>query len=905
MRSKVRLLALVVASVTGFAACVGGGSDLGPSIPKLPPGRYQLLVRNDSGAGVCNAFVAVAGLNAPAQPTRRSGRVDLYAMPTGRSLTVIDAQLATAGNGDALASLAFAADHSGYELPFVVYLPDLSPSAGAQVVAGVQPSTVTIDDSSTSGAIVTIPAGSAVSFGATATATVRTGGLAAAHIPPLAIAGASAVMTTDGAFVDPVDLVIDRDATISLPNDLGLAPGETAQLYRLDPSSGEWGDVGGGVVDSGGTCIESDPGAFARGGLYCFVREVGVTATLFGTTVLTTTYMNNTSTTVRRDVLVRAGQLTAVTDDNGNFMLTGVPVPDGPRDVDVEFTGGADLWPSAMSMSYSVGPGDSVDAGSIQVDMPPVTDYRLLLITRGEATPWGDLGAGITDGHTGGFGVTDSQARIDFPEVESGYMTFAHAALDPNSRQVFDTDGFLFVDNSHRNFDLRLFSDQRKWVTGNDGGTQCWFVDQASGAPIADAWISRLRNGTQESLDRTPRDQIARKDFGGNAEATISSQTESDGNTVVAAFTTRDVVTGRIEQPVPRADRQPLGEFESFAWASGTVPGTGDRFVLVTPPLRADTWLDAVFDDQSLTAATPVQLIPQVDGGDAFRLGVPHAGDVVGTFGTFGTSGTGTTTVDGFAFANDLLLDQASDNQLDLGAPIPFDTEYTITDAFVDRDTNIALSDFVPSVALHLGDGQAIDVARDIGGNLTVDGDDAQIRLPNLTGPLAGAHLLVALVGQANDGTVTRTQKSVVEIADASGATQSLLPVPEITVPAPGAQVSAGGFEVQFQLPVDAIYGFLRLVTDSGSEHHEWRALVPAGADSFQFRTLPAGPAVLVPGTWTLELTAAVLEPGSRAFDLSPFDAYDAVISRFFGIRRYPRAVVAESTVSFQVELVP
>ncbi|MCA8942606.1 MAG: hypothetical protein KDB80_08635, partial [Planctomycetes bacterium] len=162
-----------------LTGCTGEGSDIGPDLPNLPDASYRVLLRHADETDTNLLGVSSATVSIPARGVHatslRDGRVDLATRPSGRTVLSIDAPFASAVTGDQLVGYSVAVDAPGFdEAPFVCFLPDVSTSAGLALNPGVQGGS-TLDDSATSGAVVTIPPGSVVGTGTAMSVTMRTG----------------------------------------------------------------------------------------------------------------------------------------------------------------------------------------------------------------------------------------------------------------------------------------------------------------------------------------------------------------------------------------------------------------------------------------------------------------------------------------------------------------------------------------------------------------------------------------------------------------------------------------------------------------------------------------------------------------------------------------------------------
>ncbi len=165
-------------------ACEQSGSDIGPEVgPELANTDYRVLVHDDQGRGVSAAVVSITG-NAQTYASGRSGRAIVLSIPSGVRLITVDGTNASATDTDMLGTLTVAAvTPDGNELPYVFNLPDVSQSVALALSTGAQAMPSILDDSATSGVILTVPGGTTVTFGVAPSVSLRSGSLLAEHLP--------------------------------------------------------------------------------------------------------------------------------------------------------------------------------------------------------------------------------------------------------------------------------------------------------------------------------------------------------------------------------------------------------------------------------------------------------------------------------------------------------------------------------------------------------------------------------------------------------------------------------------------------------------------------------------------------------------------------------------------------
>jgi hypothetical protein len=877
-----------------LAACTGEGSDIGPTLPPLPAKVFRVLVQDAEARGVSSAGVTLPQVAGALGVTRREGIVDLPGDPRGAQLLLVDGTSAAAADGDDLGSLAirFDVDPLG-QMAFVVHLPDLAGSSGLGLGAGILQGPAVLDDAGWSGARLELDAGTAVDFGGPASAVLRSGALRSDRIPPLRLGGGQASLATRGIAIDPPEAGFVPAAALSLPNDLGLPAGADVDLFRLDPVDGTWSRTGAGTVGADAQMIRV-PAGVPGGGLYAAAVPAPDSARLLGRV------LRKGTTDPLFGLRVRAGQVTAVTDGAGRFVLDPVPVGDAGGNrapVRLSLGGGALVRPANEEFAFDVQPGGERDLGDIESTNVYAVTVRLQLIDRGRVAPRRAISLGDTVSGTGSRAWTDADGSWIFSGVEEGVFGFLSERIDDQEPdEIRVTEGLLFVSRGS-NRDIRSFYDLQDWA-GN-GDPLVWAIDPEFRGAVSGAFVFRNRGGGDEAVGLTRADQINRFDIRG-LEAIVTSETDLEGVQVRSAFSIQNVDSGRLEVPLPRASRRPLGAFERFGRVRGQYRGAGpDLRVRVTTPVTFDTWLRAVLDRRAFDAGVPVFSEPSRDGGREFELGVPDfGGDLVAT-STAAEPG-GTRLVD-LAFRGGLGVAPAADLPLDLGDPLAAATPFTAVGALRGRDPRIPAAAFVADLGVLLAGGEVIDVARELGANVRAAAEDLVVELPALAGPAAGAQHLAMLHGAVRDQGADLEQWSLVRFGGPSAAAQPLLMVPVVGSPAPGATLPVAGFEVRYTLPADALWGTIVLRSAAGEPLRRWEAVVSPLRDAQRIRQMPSGPAVLAAGSYTLEVTAYRATPASAPGVVD--GRYQGVIARYVGLGLSAYGVAAVSRVRLALTL--
>lgn len=896
------LAALAVAAL--FPACdAGRGSDIGPKIETEPEEDWRIVVADDAGRAVTAAFVTIRGMQEHAA-TNRSGRASIVAAPRGTRVVTVEGSQASATAADRLAGLSLAWPlPDGGELPFALFLPDTAPSATLTLSTGTQGSSSTLDDSATTGAIVTVAAGSSVGYGSAMSVVLRTGMLSAEHVPPgLPAPAAGLPLPTRAIFVDPVDVAFAPGASLSVPNDVQAAANTTLPLWFLDPATGVWTAAGSGTVNGAGTRIDA-PGAVARGGLYCFVAPIAAGAFVTGQVIDAAQPPLQLA-----GVLVRAGESTTRTLGNGNFTLGPIAATDaagGPRTVALRLTGGRSQRPVSLQRSLALQSG-TVDAGVLVLETGTVAEVKAQLVVKGKSDAFRTLRMSTDDGRTLGLSVTDATAQSRFEDQATG-LTFGMLSSRIKDRyRVFVARAVAELPPVRRQTLLQIFGSEVDWWSGRsqNGITTTYVVDRTGTGPARYVAVIRDSIPGQGFVGYTTDAGTLGADYGIQGQATASAITGADGVTVTGATTFADVDTDRIELPLERAARKPIGAFDRHGLYAGVLTGSGQpgRTFRVRSggPSTLQEWYEATLYGTDLGPATPKKVDPE-SGGSFYRVGVPAPqGDLAVVEGV---AGAGTFTVERAAVRKGLAPIQGGLVSLDLTLDLVADQGFLSPGSASGLDVRIPLSALRFDWGVQYADGLVVDVARGLSG-FVVNGADVSFPLPALGGTLAGARHVVAFGGSASAGGTTVTQKVFLPLDQAVNQQVTLLGIPEIQTPLPGATVDRNGFTVRWVVPFPALYVVVRLRAESPAKVHEWTAIVPSNLDSFTFRQLPAeAPQPLQPATtYTLSVTAMRIQNGILSTEQR---AYQYTLTHYVGLGEADREVNAFSTMSIQVTTTP
>lgn len=857
-----------------LAACQGEGSEIGPALGEKPEEPFQVQVFDDASRPVCGAVATFSGATAV---TGRAGRAESEFRPGAAGVCVIDPGAASAIDGDDLQRLVVAAApvDGGRGLGRALYLPDVSTSLGLNVVAGVQPTAVVLDDVATGGGVLVVPAGADVSNAGQPTVTLRTGKLEPRHLPLAApVASGFAALVSRAILVSPTSATFGPGVLLAMPDDLNAAAGSTApiELFRLDEGSGTWVRAGNGEATPG-RITSTFPG-IDRGGLYVFAVPTPRVATVIGRVV----------DRVGRplgSVHVHAGGLATTTAADGTFSLGPLPAFDpagNARDEKIELVGGRGLLPVASTELVTLTDGP-VPIGDRILDTVASAHVRFLLVERGSLLPDRRVrtseafGESFADAYVGDDGIST------FEDVAVGFygVIFGRTV---DVQDGFRTEGLLRVRPSDRIVDARFFS-LRNTYDERRRGNNVQVFDVVGGGPVQDAAVVRGVEPEKGFVGRTFEGGAVFLGLGRDDQITAVSDRTRDGRRVISAFTTVATAAHRIELPLRTPLRARVGAFDRFGLVAGRVTGgTAGRAreLRVGFPLRYRDWFERVMLDATAGGGSaPVESAPTLDPEIRFTAGVPRPLGHVALIETrpeiIGE------VVAGAFLAFDVDAPQARTTALE-GALLPCDTTFSALSVGGGRDPRIAglVADWGAANAR----GSIADAAR---GTVPVEtmlmGSTVRVDLPALAGVLAGGSHFVCIRGAADVGDLSLEQRQVVALRQVNGNTAApMLAVPALLEPGLGATVSPDGFAVSFTLPADASFATLRLVSERSDELREWRVLLPPYVTTFSFRRLPPeAAAVLEAGrTWRLELTAyrVTHDPLFGAPDI-----YTTVISNF------------------------
>jgi len=892
------VLALLPLALLG-AGCEGSGSDLGPRIESRDDVDFKVTVRDDAGRAVVGALVTATGSSSPS-PTLRTGRAEFLEIPSGVAPRFsIDGSAAAAVTGDRLSTLHVAVSAGAVEVPFVIYLPDTAPSAGLALNAGTQVATATLDDSGTSGAVLTVPSGISLGLGGASAGTLRTGVLQADHLPPMSVGpqpvASGAILSTRGVQIEPAEATFSPGIDLDLPNDIGLGAAATATLYHLDPDQGVWLAVGVGTVDGSGARVRA-AGAVTRGGLYAFAEVVGTTATIEGR--IRTKRLNQ----VVDGVLVRADHAVARTRGDGSFTLENVPALDGAgnaRATDVVFTGGRRWWPITGSANLNLVAGAN-QLPEQQLETMRVGSVRALMVTRGVADPYRRLGISHNEGTRAVRTRVDGEGRVELFDIEQGTSGFLTSKPYTRS-QALVTEGLAFLPFGRSHTDLLLFANDLNWID-RSRSSRLSVVDEVGGGGIFFAEVFQGLGNDFVRVGNTRIDGSIVTDKNARSAAYAVVATERDGRGVTSGIMILDPIAARIEMPLERATRDPLGAFEPFGLVSGTVTSSAGagrvRRIRTTPVINLLDWYDGVFFDRDISEL-PVDVDPSVTMGVAFSAGcaTPRGHLTVAE----GTVAGGVFTLERVGGRLALAPQAGREVLLDLDLSLPASTSFRATAGARNLDPALQ-SSLTFDLGAQRSDGSVVDIVRDVGGNIQLVDGDLLVDLPDPSGVFEGASWLLGFDASATNGGVTTRQQSFARFDGVTAIDHpGFLAAPQILTPAPGATVDADRLAVSWTVPDGANYVEVELRSDLNNDLRVWKALVPTTRTSVEFRDLdPTSVDPFIPGrTYTLTVRASRYTGGVLT---QVFEPYSSVVAHYYGVHPADRAIDGISTQTITID---
>ncbi|MCA8953145.1 MAG: hypothetical protein KDE27_26775 [Planctomycetes bacterium] len=805
------------------AGCEGGGSDIGPRLSPLPSDSSKVNVYDDDNRGVTAARVTIDGTNVAAL-TGRNGRGDLFANPTGQRVVRVDGSFAAARSGDLLGVVAAALSLPGGDVPAVFHLPDAATGGSATIPVGTQAGAAVLPNPAANGGSTMIPIGASVGMASgAAQVTLRLGTLQAQHGPAVPPAG---VLLGRGLYVDPLDVTIAPGADFAVTDDLAAAG--TVTLWHLDDATGEWATAG--IGNAAGGLISAAAG-ITTGGLWAFGVAVS-TGSVRGRVV-------DVDDVPVRDALVVVDGRRGRTGADGVFVVTDVPATtaDGaPRSASIEvFAGGSWLPAIATAAAAMIGTAE-VDAGDIELDTLPAGNLRVQQVKRARSEPFRLARMSSLFGGVAVATISDGAGQAIFEDVPSRWFGFQDAFPRDRVAAIY-SQSVGFTGNGQRWRDAFQFYDEAAWFTGSRS-SRVIVTDALGTGPIYDAAF--VRGSTPDAgfvgVTREGGVLFSERSMSGRATATV--RTERAGRAITHTLSIDTPNGEKLEMPLQQALRPTLGAFDRHGLYAGTVtgadPGAMHR-LRATRRIELQEWWDDVVEGIAIPSALPIDVDPATTHA-AYRAGVDRVG---GHLAVAELSTTGGVRLEKLAVATDLQPPEGALTALDLPLDHVANAVFAAPGALAELDARLTGS-LSASLALRQPSGLAIDVVRDLTGNLAVSGGDLALTLPPLAGSIAGNDWLALVGGSTAVGTDEIAQRALLRFG-AGGVigAPKILPLPTISEPVEGATVLSAGFTVQFTLPPGTLYGVLELRNESASELLLWQAYVPPTATSFTFVTFP------------------------------------------------------------------
>ncbi|MGK0304140.1 MAG: hypothetical protein ACI89X_005048, partial [Planctomycetota bacterium] len=739
------------------AACNGGGSDIGPRLPRIPDASTKVQLLDDQNRGVVSGRASVVGTTTQAL-TGRNGRGDFLAAPRGDMIIRADGSDGAATAGDRLGTLQVAMTVSGTDLPAPIHLPDLPDSASALLSAGVASPNTPI--TSVGGTIVTVSSGVVINTGTSGPITVRVGDLLPEHLPGnLPLAGSMTNLFSCGVFIDPPDATFSPGLDIDVSDDLSLAT-TNATLYRLDPDTGEW--VSAGNANASGGRIQL-AGVLTRGGLYAF--GIGVPdRTVIGRVI-------DVDGDPVRDVMVRVDHRVGATGGDGSFSIDFVPatLADGvtSRTAVIElFAGG--IWlpvvaSSTVAVSASVST-EAVDAGDLTLDTVLAGNIRVQQVVRARADPFQPARYGSLDGDVALFTTSDANGQAMFEDVPAGFFG-SQEGRRRNVQEVFYGQAVGFLEGGRRWLDSYQFLFDQSWFVGTRSN-RGYLCDSIGGGPIRDAAVveGNQANVGFLALSRENGLVFAERGFRGRATATV--RTARDGKSITHGYSVDSPSSDHLELPLRRVLRTPLGAFDRHGLIAGDLTGAGPtalHSIRTTRRFAPQEWWDEIVEGVPMQSSLPVDVDPATTHLQ-YQVGMDRSGGHLAAIEFLAPAGENTLQkmgvladyqpIEGALTARDVPLDLVAD------------TQFSLPGATTSVDPEVDLNTLDLALGLIRENGNLVDVGRDLDGSYDMVTSGAiSFTLPALNGDLLNNQWLALLSGTKTTASVTSSHASLVAMS--------------------------------------------------------------------------------------------------------------------------------------------
>jgi hypothetical protein len=887
---------LLLGPLTG---CSGNGSDIGPVLPDLPNHTFTVAMVDGQGRPVTGAQATLSG-NGASTGSSQAGRIEFARPLTGAQFLDIRAGDATATGIEQFPDLRIpvAVATGNDEPPRPVVLPDLAAAARVTLTTGNQAGPANL---TAGGVTLNIPAGTqVVTTGGAATVTLVLAALAAEDLPvPLPPAGGGAWLAGRAVWFEPRDVLLAPGAILSLPNDLGLPSGLDATLFRLDTTTGAWQSVGTLQRDASNLLTNAVP-LVTGPGIFCAAVVVAATGDAAFTVV------GSDQVTVSGVLVCGPAGAAVRADSNGGVLLRGLPVQDAsgaPATLGLVLTAPRGYRPARMRLAATAAGGTFAVANQT-LDTVPTGLVQILGIVRGAVAPLRRVRVGGPRLFTFATGLLGADGTVRFPDMELGIYDVrmeADVGLPFEIMRAL-TRGTLTARGGA--LDIDLFGARVNPRAGNALNFATLLAsDAGSGAAIEGARMHLVDiAGNQRDVGVTTEFGALSPSGAHLRDATASLTSTRAGATAITCFTVVRVDNVRVELPLLRLLATTGSSFGAFATVAGDLDGgVGGALLRKVDgfgPLNEHDWRTAVLEGQPL-AMTLKRIDPELAAGSTrFRITVPAGpADVVAQRGTGGPGGF---TLEALGAVAGLELQSGAVLQATPAFDLPITTPQTLTGLRASLDARI------PETALRLdlgavrSNGRALDLARQLAGNLTVAGADVVAMVPPAASFLAGAPLRLGWVSaSAAQGSITRAQGVLFRVA-ANPVATSLPAVPEVIAPPPGAVVAAAGFDFRWTPPPGTNIQLVELLSQTATETLRWQVLLPPDVGIFNFPTLLNNPPrPLIAGrTYKLSVRCYFATEG---FAVGTFDEYQRLMGTFASMARSEQGITAVSSASLQV----
>lgn len=832
------------------AGCSGGGSDIGPQLPRIPETSSKVQLLDDQNRGVVSGRVSMVGTTMQAL-TGRNGRGDFLAAPSGDMVIRADGSNGAATAGDRLGTLQVATTVTGPDLPAPIHLPDLPDSASALLATSVpSPSTVI---TSVSGTIVTVSAGVVINSGPTEPVTVRVGDLLPEHLPGnLPFAGSMTNLFGRGVFVDPPDATFAPGLDIDVFDDLSLAA-SNATLYRLNPDTGEWVSVGNANATGGRIQLA---GTLTRGGLYAF--GIGVPdRTVMGRVI-------DADGDPVANVMVRVDHRVGATGSDGLFSVDFVPatLADGvtPRSAVIElFAGG--IWlpvvaSSTVAVSASVNT-VAVDAGDLTLDTVLAGNIRVQQVVRARADPFQPARYSSLDGDVALLTTSDANGQALFEDVPAGFFGFQEGRRRTVG-EVFYGQAVGFLEVGRRWLDNYQFLFGRAWFVGSRS-SRGYVCDSIGGGPIRDVAVVQGLEPEVGFLAVSRENGLVFAERGFLGQATATVRTSRDGRNITHGFSVLLPNSDHFEFPLRRVLRTPLGGFDRHGLVAGDLTGAGPtalHSIRTTRRFTRQEWWDEIVEGVPMQTSLPVDVDPATTHRQ-FQVGMDSLGGHVSAIEFLAPSGENT--LQKMGVLSDFQVTEGALIQRDVPLDLVADTQFSLPGATTSVDPELDLNTLDLALGLIRQNGSLVDVGRDLDGSYdTVTPGALGFTLPALAGDLLNNQWLALLGGTKTTTGVTSSHASLIAMSGASTPNFTFPEFPTLTAPAANASVSANGFTTSFTLPAGAVGGAVELRSPGTNDLLLWQVLVRPETTGLTFVKLPVEAVTPLQAgrTYTLTITA-------------------------------------------------